>query len=109
MMRIILPCQGLYLCVCIFLFISCDFRKKKMCELLQNGTLADLLISIFLFHGWNTLPESLNDPPLMSHATNSTPPDDNIDIHAVIRHMQNCIQQQQDRIQQLEAATSEQD
>jgi len=67
------------------------------------------LISIFLFHGWNTLPESLNDPPLMSHATNSTPPDDNIDIHAVIRQMQNCIQQQQDRIQQLEAATSEQD
>ncbi|KAG0253503.1 hypothetical protein BGZ95_006301, partial [Linnemannia exigua] len=46
----------------------------------------------------------------MSHAHNTSLPDDNnIDIHALIRQMQTQLLQQQDRIHQLEAATIEQD
>lgn len=52
----------------------------------------------------------------MSHATNSTTPDVNIDIHATLRLMQEQIQLQQDvlqqqqaKIQRLEASNSEQD
>ncbi|KAF9980642.1 hypothetical protein BGZ79_006273, partial [Entomortierella chlamydospora] len=91
----------------------------------------ELLISIFLFHGWNDSPYS-NRSLLMSNANNSPSPDDISDVKTLLQQMQEQLQQQfqtqlqqqlqhqqqyfetqlrnqQARIQELEDATDEQD